>query len=89
MNDDEFERFKEFNAWQKEQPHYREDTINQLGVVEPVKPKQRRNEILVPIHYVWAAGAGALVLLIAAWPFTLLGFFIGLFVRFKFFGDKS
>ena len=89
MNDDDFERFKEFNAWSKSQPHHQYEE-QKKGVVETVpQPKPKRAEILVPIHYVWAAGVGALVLLIAAWPFTLLGFFIGLFVRFKFFGDKS
>jgi hypothetical protein len=89
MNNDDFERFKEFNAWSKSQPHHQqEDPI--MGTIQPVKPtKQKRSEVLVPLHWIWAAGAGALVLLIAAWPFTLLGFFIGLFVRIKFFGDKS
>ena len=87
MNNDDFEQFKEFNAWRNAQSQQKDQP---MGVLEiKPEPKSKQSEILVPIHYVWLAAIGGLILLVAAWPFTLLGFFIGLFVRFKFFGDKS
>ena len=80
--EDDYEEYCKFKEWRKHETHH-------MGIIEPIpKQKQKQPNILVPIHYVWAAAAGAIVLLIAAWPFTLLGFFIGLFVRIKFFGDK-
>ena len=85
MNDeDDYEAYCKYKAWVEQSNHLKSPIIT---VLPPEKKK--RPEILVPIHYVWAAGAGALVLLIAAWPFTLLGFFIGLFVRIKFFGKEE
>ena len=89
MNDEEYQQFLKFQEWQKSQPHYRHNTINEMGVVEEIpEPPPTTNNVLVPKHYIWAAGAGAIVLLILAFPFTIFGFVLGLFTKWNFWRDR-
>jgi len=89
MTENDYKEFLEFKKFKAQQERPQQPQQPQMSVIQPMQqPPQQSRQIVIQEKYLWAAGIGGLILLIAAWPFTLLGFFIGLFARFHFFGDK-
>lgn len=88
MNDPDYENYLKFQEWQKQQGHYRHDSDNDLNIVESIN-KPKRTEVLIPLHWIYAAAAGSFVLLILAFPFTIFGFVLGLFTRWNFLRNKK
>ena len=81
MTDKDYERFKEFEAWQRNQPHYRGNTVNEMGVVERIDEKKPivNDSIVIKKQWVWLAAGCGVILTILALPYTLMGILIGIF----------
>jgi len=81
MTDQDYERFKEFEAWKRNQPHYRETPVNELGKVKRMPNKEPiiNDSIVIKKQWVWLAGGCGVILTILALPYTLMGILIGIF----------